>query len=53
MKKKTCVIIPCYNVKKKILSVLNNKYLSKIDKIILIDDKCPENTGLFLKKKNK
>ncbi len=51
MKKKTCVIIPCYNVKKKILSVLNNKYLSKIDKIILIDDKCPENTGLFLKKK--
>ena len=53
MKKKICVVIPCYNVKEKILSVINSKYLSKIDKIVVVDDKCPQNTGLFLKKKLK
>jgi len=51
MKKKTCVIIPCYNVRKRVMSVINSKYLSKIDRIVLIDDKCPEKTGLFLQKK--
>ena len=53
MKKKTCVVIPCYKVRHRISKVLTNKYLSKIDKIILVDDKCPQNTGLFLKKKFK
>ena len=53
MKKKTCVVIPCYNVRHRISKVLSNRYLSNIDKIILVDDKCPQNTGLFLKKKTK
>jgi len=53
MKKKICIVIPCYNVKKKILSVINSKYLSKVDKFVIVDDKCPQNTGLFLKRKYK
>ena len=53
MKKKTCVVIPCYNVRHRISKVLSNRYLSNIDKIILVDDKCPQNTGLFLRKKLK
>jgi len=51
MKKKICVVIPCYNVKKKILSVINSRFLKKVDKIIIVDDRCPQNTGIFLKKK--
>ena len=53
MKKKICVIIPCYRVKDKIISVLNNKKLTNIDKIVIVDDQCPDNTGLYLKKKLK
>ncbi len=53
MKKKICVIIPCYRVKDKIISVLNNKKLSNIDKIVIVDDQCPDNTGLYLKNKLK
>ena len=53
MKKKTCVVMPCYKVRNKVMTVLNNKKLSKIDKIVIIDDQCPENTGFFLKKKLK
>lgn len=51
MKKKVCVIIPCYNVRHKIIEVLNSHFLKKVDKIILVDDKCPQKTGNFLKKK--
>ena len=53
MKKKICVVIPCYEVRHRILKVLSNKHLLDINKIILVDDKCPQNTGLFLKKKLK
>ncbi len=53
MKKKICVVIPCYNVKNKILSVINSRFLKKVDKIIIVDDRCPQNTGIFLKKKLK
>ena len=53
MKKKICVVIPCYNVKRKILSVINSRFLKKVDKIIIVDDRCPQNTGKFLKKKIK
>ena len=51
--KKTFVVMPCYKVRNKVMTVLNNKKLSKIDKIVIIDDQCPENTGFFLKKKLK
>ena len=48
--KKTCIVIPCYKVRERILKVLSNKHLSKINKIVLVDDKCPQNTGSYLKK---
>lgn len=51
MKKNICIVIPCYNVKGKILSVINSRYLSEIDKIVIVDDKCPQKTGLFVKQK--
>lgn len=42
-------IIPCFNVKNKILLVLK-KIPPQIDKIIIIDDCCPQNTGEHVKK---
>ena len=53
MKKRVCIVVPCYNVRNKIISVINSRYLKKIDKILIIDDKCPQNTGKFLQKKIK
>lgn len=49
---KTCVIIPCYKVLKKIETVLKAIDLNQVDKIFVVDDNCPEKTGEFLKKKN-
>ena len=42
--KKVIVVIPCYMVSNKILQVINEipKY---IDKIVCIDDRCPQNSG--------
>ena len=61
MKKKSnnnvCVIIPCYKVSSKIFDVLNSRYLNQVDRIVIVDDKCPEKTGKkvteILKKKSK
>ena len=53
MKKNTCVIIPCYKVKKKILSVFNKINFKIVDKVIIVDDCCPEKSGNFIKKKIK
>jgi len=44
---KTAVIIPCYKVKDKILSVLS-KIGNEIDRIIVVDDACPEATGNYV-----
>lgn len=44
-----CVVIPCYKVKNKIISVLKS-IGPEIDGIFLIDDHCPEHTGSFVKK---
>jgi glycosyltransferase involved in cell wall biosynthesis len=48
MRLKTCVIIPCYKVKNHILGVVNSipKY---IDKIYIVDDYCPEQSGNFVR----
>ena len=48
------IVIPCYKVKKKIYKVIS-KSLKYVDKIIIVDDKCPEQTGAYVKKtiKNK
>lgn len=44
------IVIPCYKVKNKISKVIKNS-LKFADKIIIVDDKCPQNTGNFVKKK--
>ena len=46
------VIIPCYKVKKTILKVIDN-IPNSISKIIIVDDKCPEETGRYVLKKKK
>jgi len=48
----TIIVIPCYKVKKKISKVIN-KSLKFAKKIIIIDDKCPQQTGNFVKKNYK
>ena len=53
MKKIVCLIIPCYRVKNKILNLYNSINLKLIDKIIIVDDCCPDSSGKFLQKKNK
>ncbi len=47
------VVIPCYNVSDQIIKLLNTINFSKIYKIIVVDDKCPNKTGLKIKKKIK
>ena len=47
------VVIPCYNVSDQIIKLLNTINFSKIYKIIVVDDKCPNKTGLKIKKKSK
>lgn len=48
MKNKLAVIIPCYRVRDKILWVIDNipKF---VDKIIVVDDCCPESSGQYVK----
>ena len=45
---KVCVVVPCYKVKKKILKVYENLLKVKIDKILFIDDNCPEKSVKYL-----
>lgn len=45
--KKIAVIIPCFNVKKHIISVIN-EIPSYVDLICIVDDCCPENSGKFV-----
>jgi len=44
---KTCVIIPCYKVKDKILKVVQS-IPDTVDHIFVIDDCCPEKSGQYL-----
>jgi dolichol-phosphate mannosyltransferase len=46
--KKIGIVIPCYNVKNQILTVIS-KIENFVDVIYIIDDKCPENSGEFIK----
>jgi dolichol-phosphate mannosyltransferase len=46
---KIAVVIPCYKVKKTIINVIK-KIDNRINKIYIVDDNCPEKTGLYLKK---
>ena len=49
---KTAVVIPCFRVSDKILKVIKN-IDSQIDKIIIVDDKCPDKTGKLVKNLNR
>jgi len=46
----TAVLIPCYKVKNKILSIVKNS-LKIFNLIIIIDDYCPENSGKYIEEK--
>lgn len=52
-KKKVCVILPCYRVKHKIYQVYKKLSKINVDKLIFVDDFCPENSVLYLKSKIK
>ena len=52
MKKKICIIIPCFKVSEKIKNVLNDIDYEIVDKVIVIDDACPENSGEIVKSLN-
>ena len=49
---KVCVVIPCFNVKRKILKVIKKIDLNFVNLILVIDDKCPEKTGDMIEQKN-
>ena len=50
MKRNICVVIPCYRVKHKIFSVYQNIDFKIVDKVIIVDDCCPEKSGKFLQR---
>lgn len=52
-KKKVCVILPCYRVKHKIYTVYKKLIKTKIDCLIFVDDKCPQNSVKYLKSRTK
>lgn len=51
-KNKICVVIPCYKVRDDIEKVLKKIDFKIVDKVLIIDDCCPEKTGTYIKKKN-
>ena len=51
MKKKVCVVLPCYRVKHKIYDVYVKLIKEKIDCIIFVDDYCPQKSVSYLKSK--
>lgn len=53
MKLKVCVVIPSYKVKNKIIPVIKKIDSHLIDKIILVDDYCPENSGNYVRQNMK
>ena len=50
--KKIGLVIPCYKVSKTINNIVNNAP-NFVDKIYLVDDKCPENSVKKVKSKSK
>jgi len=48
-KNKVCVVLPCYKVKNQIYTVYKKLIKKKIDCLIFVDDKCPEESVKYLK----
>ena len=46
--KKVAVVIPCFRVRKHIQSVID-RIGPEVDRIYVVDDRCPEETGRFVK----
>lgn len=44
---RVAVVVPCYKVKRQILSVIDG-IGPEVEKIYVVDDSCPENTGEFV-----
>ena len=53
MKKKVCVILPCFKVKDQIYKVYKKLIEKKLDCLIFVDDNCPEKSVSYLKSKIK
>lgn len=47
-KDKICIVIPCYKVKNEIFSVLNKIDYKIVNKVYVVDDFCPEKTGMYV-----
>ncbi|QLA21399.1 glycosyltransferase family 2 protein [Desulfolutivibrio sulfoxidireducens] len=47
MRLKICVVIPCYKVRERILDVIG-KIGPEVSRIFVVDDCCPEGTGVFV-----
>ncbi len=50
-KDKICVVIPCFNVRNSIEKVIKKINFKLVNKVIIVDDCCPEKTGSYLIKK--
>lgn len=48
---KCAVVIPCYKVSNNILAVIDS-IGSEVEKIYIVDDACPENSGDLVKSKS-
>lgn len=48
---KFCVVIPCYKVKNEILTVLKKINFKFVKHVIVVDDFCPQKSGIKAKKK--
>ena len=53
MKKKICIVLPCFKVKNNILKVYKKLKKLKIDCMVFVDDNCPQHSVHFLKSKIK
>tara|TARA_B100001057_G_scaffold419410_1_gene439155 strand:- start:1553 stop:2305 length:753 start_codon:yes stop_codon:yes gene_type:complete len=53
MRKKVCVVLPCYHVRHKIYDVYKKLIKQKVDCIIFVDDFCPQKSVFYLKSKIK
>ena len=46
-----CVVIPCFKVRNSIEKVIKKINFKLINKVIIVDDCCPEKTASYLTKK--
>ncbi len=52
MNKKICIVIPCFKVSEEIKNVLYKIDYKIVDKVFVVDDACPDNSGQIVKNLN-